>query len=833
VYRDRSSTRRQLGRTRAAFAALLAATGGLLALGMSQPAKATLSGSSFDATDASPVGDLAAGAVDLPDDFGNTDATNFSNGSTEDTICPGVSTGTAPNSTDFDHFYFGTESNASGVFVYLAWHRIDTHGTKTLDFELNQSRDFAPGCTNGYTPARTANDVLLSYDFSGGGGTVTLTQRLWVGTASAGSWGAPTALVTGQEASVDTTGAFGEMVVNGTATGLMAPGVCTNFASGIAKSHASNSFGSELKDFTPRYTRNVSNCGSVDITKTDDASPAQPLNGAVFGLYTDNAGTIGTAIPSKTCTTAGSGTCTIANITPAGTYWVSETTTPTGYTTAADQQVTVTLGHTSTLNFTDNRQPASIVITKTDDAVPAQAVNGAIFGLFTDNAGVIGSAVSGKTCTTAAGTCTIANILPAGTYWVSETTTPAGYTTAANQKVTLALNQVARLTFVDRRIASAIAVAKSVNGLHPTAAVPLVVEAGAPLSYVVTVTNTGGLDLTVDQLADSLRSNLVASCTQGIASTLAPTAAFTCTYSEVAGQNTHNVVDVAATDRFARTRSASDETFVTVIHPAIALAKSGPAIAHVGDSVVYDLALTNPGDIGLTGVVVSDAKCASTPVLQSKSGANSDAVLDPAETWMYNCTHVVTASDGTSILNTAGATGTDPLGRSVSSTSSHSTVVLHPGITINKTADPRIVDLSNVVTYTYTVRNTGDAPLHDVTLDDDVLGRIDVPGTLGVGASVTATKSMPVTVTSPKTNVATVRGTDAGGAVVEASAKATIALVLGEVIAVAPSDVLRAPELPRTGAPIMDESRIALVLIGFGALLVLFGRRRGRGAASS
>lgn len=826
--RDSRSKRRQTIRWGGSWAMVIslvvAMTGGILSAGFLQPASATLPGSTFNGLDKV----VDAGVTDITDPIQGADTSNYSNGSSEDDICPGVQTGTAPNADDLDHFYFGTESNASGVFLYLAWHRISAVGDKTIDFELNQSSALAPGCANGVTPARTAGDVLISFDFNGSG-TVTLNRRLWVGTSSVGAWSAPTTLVTGEEASVDATGAFGEMVINGTVSGLFAPNTCSNFASAYAKSHASNSFNSQLKDFTNGVTRTISSCGSVVITKTDDAVPAQPVNGAVFGLFTDVAGVIGTAVPGKTCTTV-AGTCTISDISPAGTYWVKETTTPAGYVTAADQKVTVNTAAVP-LTFVNNRKPATINITKVDDDVPPKAVNGAVFGLFTDVAGVIGTAVSGKTCTTAgAGVCSITNILPPGTYWVKETSTPAGYVTAASQKVTVGLDGTANLTFVNVRQAGAIGLTKTVNGQHPTQAAPLVVEAGSTLNYVVTVTNTGAQLLTITQLTDSLKASLPSTCTQGIGSTLVSGASFTCSYTAVADKAANNVAGVTATDVLGRTVTASDQTFVAPIHPAISLTKSGPTFGHVGDVVTYELKVVNSGDVGLANVVPSDAKCSSAPALKTKAGGNQDAVLELGETWTYTCTHTVTAADGNSFVNNASVGAIDPLGTAVAATATHTMTILHPALSVVKTANPVSGTPGDSVTFTYVTTNTGDTDLTNVTVDDDVLGGVAVIPTLAKGASNTVTKTMTLTATSPLVNVATATGTDPTGFRVSASDDARISIVLGEVL-VAPA-VLAAPELPRTGADVADQVFLALSLIGLGAaILLVFPARRRRTTA--
>src|SRR3954454_16303983 len=85
----------------------------------------------------------------------------------------------------------------------------------------------------------------------------------------------------------------------------------------------------------------------------------------------------------------------------------------------------------------------SLKIIKTDDAGAALA--GAAFELFKDNNGVIG-ATTGKTCTTVLdnsnppqATCTIPNLFP-GTYWVHETSAPAGHTKAADTPVTITVD---------------------------------------------------------------------------------------------------------------------------------------------------------------------------------------------------------------------------------------------------------------------------------------------------------------------------------------------------------------------------------------------------------
>jgi hypothetical protein len=246
--------------------------------------------------------------------------------------------------------------------------------------------------------------------------------------------------------------------------------------------------------------------------------------------------------------------------------------------------------------------------------------------------------------------------------------------------------------------------------------------------------------------------------------------------------------------------------------PAINVEKTGPSAVHVGDPVVYTFTVTNPGQIGLSPVALSDPKCDGAPV---RSTEDADGVLSPGETWIYHCTHVATAADGQSILNTVKVTGTSPLGDEVSDEASHTTAVLHPAISIVKTAGPESVSVSGPVTYTYVVTNSGDTALFSVVVTDDILGAIGSVGELGAGESVTLTKTVQVDASTPPINIGTAVGTDILGQTVIATDDAVITVVLAAVA-----------ELPRTGLPLGMQTRAAIMLLEVGLFMTLVGRRR-------
>jgi hypothetical protein len=140
--------------------------------------------------------------------------------------------------------------------------------------------------------------------------------------------------------------------------------------------------------------------GTVNIHKQDDADPSNPLQGAVFTLFADNAPLDGAAphgaedtATAKTCTTGADGNCSITDIVP-GQYWVVETTGVPGHGTAADQNVVVGAGANLSLTFTNPRQHVVIVVV-CHEGTNTLAASGVTLG--TSSANSLSSPPSGLT----------------------------------------------------------------------------------------------------------------------------------------------------------------------------------------------------------------------------------------------------------------------------------------------------------------------------------------------------------------------------------------------------------------------------------------------------
>jgi hypothetical protein len=304
-----------------------------------------------------------------------------------------IARGSIPNNkSDLTHFGIYVESTDTESYVNVFWTRVqEPSGTTTMDFEFNQSEDRfnyvanpdAAVLSTETIPVRTDGDILITYYLEKGGDSPVLTRREWDDVANA--WGDPiefsaaealaainTSAIPASEA--DGLGAlspytFGEASI--ALSALVPPSDdCTTFGSVYLRSRSSATDTDENKDFIAPQDVSISNCGSVRIHKTDANGD---LEGAGFTAYVD-AEPHGTARGAEdtevagTCGPTGSdGICTISDL-HKGSYWIVETTVPTGHDPVANQYVTITHGdQVVPLTLNDPIQHGTIRVIKTAD----------------------------------------------------------------------------------------------------------------------------------------------------------------------------------------------------------------------------------------------------------------------------------------------------------------------------------------------------------------------------------------------------------------------------------------------------------------------------------
>ncbi|NVJ87247.1 MAG: DUF11 domain-containing protein, partial [Algoriphagus sp.] len=170
-----------------------------------------------------------------------------------------------------------------------------------------------------------------------------------------------------------------------------------------------------------------------------------------------------------------------------------------------------------------------------------------------------------------------------------------------------------------------------------------------------------------------------------------------------------------------------------------------------GDLVNYKFTVKNTGTVTLTNVTVAD----QLPGL-GEITPTSLANLTPGATAEFTATYTVTQADLDlgSIFNTATVTGTPPVGNDVTDTDTETIAVgQKPLIEITKTADIDPYGLGDIITYTFTVKNTGNVTLTNITVTDPLSGLSAVSPTSLASLAPGATAEFTATYTTTQTDM--------------------------------------------------------------------------------
>src|SRR5690606_31746041 len=182
-------------------------------------------------------------------------------------------------------------------------------------------------------------------------------------------------------------------------------------------------------------------------------------------------------------------------------------------------------------------------------------------------------------------------------------------------------------------------------------------------------------------------------------------------------------------------------------------------MADAGDEITYTFTVTNTGNVDINNITIDDDLTGTTDL------PITPATLAPGETGAATATYTIIQSDvdNGGVSKQALATGEAPNGDTVedisgtsedNDTATDTPIIRSPSIALVKTADyvdsngNGMSDAGDEITYVFTVTNTGNVTVDNITVDDDLTGTAGLaltPSTLAPGETGTATAMYTIT----------------------------------------------------------------------------------------
>ncbi|MCB1877152.1 MAG: DUF11 domain-containing protein [Chromatiales bacterium] len=367
-------------------------------------------------------------------------------------------------------------------------------------------------------------------------------------------------------------------------------------------------------------------------------------------------------------------------------------------------------------------------------------------------------------------------------------------------------------------------------------------QPGETISYSLEVQNSGSVSLTNVSLSDPLVTtitcpggNPIPSLANGATQTC--TASYLLTQGDIDAGQVDNTATVSATPPLGANVSAQDSASTPLPGSSTLLLsvtgtfndESMDGFAQTGETIGYDLAVTNTGTRTLTAIAVSDPLLGMSV---SCPTGNPIPSLSPGNTANCSASYTITQTDidNGSVASTSSASGSDPSSAPIS-TLGGETVALGQAadLRLSKTIDDNTPFAGQTVVFTLLVENVGPASATDTNVTDTLPAGLTWVGdtcaagppvgsllTWNVGnltpsafASCTVTTKISADTEGERTNTATASSTLTDPTPADANASVSF-----EVQRIAP-------------VPVLSTLGATLLAIGF-SLIGLFGLRRDR-----
>ncbi|WP_379952735.1 gliding motility-associated C-terminal domain-containing protein [Dokdonia sp. R78006] len=323
------------------------------------------------------------------------------------------------------------------------------------------------------------------------------------------------------------------------------------------------------------------------------------------------------------------------------------------------------------------------------------------------------------------------------------------------------------------------------------------IDLGDQLQYNFVVVNNGNVTITDVVVNDPLLGGIV-----GVIDVLTPsdtgnvTATYNLTQADIDTGSVTNTVTAIGNDPFDNDVTSADTVVFDIDDMGgIALVKAAQLqdtnnsnTVDVGDEILYTFTVTNTGNVTVTNVEINDSTIglSNLPIVPS--------TLQPGESGIAVAAYVLTLDDIMvgMIINSAEASAIDAMGQPLTDVSDSANPADDTGagddptvtmfevanISLQKMGEyidtnlNNIIDQGDRIDYMFTVTNTGNTPLFDVSVDDSLVEVDGGPIDLAIGETDSSTFSASYVLTNEDVangsvlNTATVTARTANGAIV-------------------------------------------------------------------
>ena len=301
---------------------------------------------------------------------------------------------------------------------------------------------------------------------------------------------------------------------------------------------------------------------------------------------------------------------------------------------------------------------------------------------------------------------------------------------------------------------------------------------GQQITYTYTVTNSGNASISGIKVTDNKTKVTLESTTLAPGASVTGTGTYTIKQDAItAGSVTNSAYATGKNGKTTVTSNTVTATVTAIQSPAINLTKIAKPTTYkkVGQVIKYTYTVTNLGNVPINDIAVADNK--NTVVIKN-------GTLAPGKSVKGTGAYTITQDDITagSVTNTATATGTFN-GNTVTTNTETVTVTAEQTKALKITKPVINTKTYNttgqMITYNYTVTNSGNVPVSNIAVNDNrSTVVIDSETPLAPGSSVTGIGTYTITlddiIAGSVTNIANATGTFNENTVTSNTVTATI-----------------------------------------------------------